>query len=1210
MAAIITEHTVADLVRSKLGLVEFLESATVAEAIEALVREDLVAAPVYSTAPHAAAALGSLARTILSLPDDSDALSLTAAANKAYTGTVTMVDLLLHVAGGEEEEGEGEWEWEGEEEQEGDKETGRERGRRGGGMCELETPVGQLVRASEEGLSLLLTDLNAPINTIMRPMAQGVQRLIVPIHTRPSSSIPSASSPQGDEPPLAASLPSHSLSSHSPSANIPFASPHSPSFRPPHSSHVSPSPSSPPSSSLSHTSAPPSQSSLSSLHSLTSNSSSLFSHPSFTSHSLTPSTTTTTLATSPHSLSSTPSQHSHKPLASTIASLSLEHLQGVPDAIPYKQPQYTQQAGSTVQRSECNTHYSCAFPSDDEEETEEGEKGGEEEGETDGGREGEREGQGRTTSNTHSALTPATFTTTPADSNIPTATPSTIPPTTPTILPPTPTSTTSPCFRCPGGSCTPSRKFFCPHFCVLTQTDVARWLLDRAPQLEPVPSESLLDLGLIHPRIVTVKCSDNAYEALQLLQSSAGEFMWVVGRNGDVNALAVVDPFPEPSPSLPSSPHHTALTSPGDVNALAVVDPFPEPTSPSSSKSTKSTQVSSAADPNPREKLVGQLSSVDLRGCTAQFAARNLRGMTVQDLLLAVPATERYWRSRERGEQLRLVQQKQEQQEQQQQQQVKVETASENAAVAPPSTKRGQLRPVSKCKPSSNLCAAMAQALAHRNHRVWVVDDHGCPTADEPLLVRAARGEAIPRPPAWMMRQAGRYMAAYQKLSKNHPSFRERSETTDLIVEITLQPWRAFKPDGVILFSDILTPLDAMGIPFEIDENKGPIIDSPIRTTEALKALTPVQLDKLHFVDESLRQIRKEIEGTAALLGFVGAPWTLATYCVEGGTTRTYTKIKGMIHSAPDVLRALLQHLANEIATYAAFQVDAGAQCIQVFDSWGGQLPPDQWDEWAKPYIIQVISQLKAKHPTVPVVLYANGSGGLMERMATTGADVIGVDWTIDMADARARIDGALKASPGGSAKPRLSVQGNVDPAVLFASKDAVTDAINRIDGALRASPGRSEKPRLSVQGNVDPAVLFASKDAVTDAIHRASRAAYCECCQCKGMWIMLCSASKDAITGPGGHILNLGHDVVVGTCSVLFSTGNDLPYFFPPFIPPVPSFSFTLSHSCVAKAGPRGHILNLGHGVLVGTPEESVLHFFETTRALKYAEEPVVAKA
>ncbi|GJP30924.1 hypothetical protein CLOM_g7322 [Closterium sp. NIES-68] len=341
-----------------------------------------------------------------------------------------------------------------------------------------------------------------------------------------------------------------------------------------------------------------------------------------------------------------------------------------------------------------------------------------------------------------------------------------------------------------------------------------------------------------------------------------------------------------------------------------------------------------------------------------------------------------------------------------------------------------------------------------------------------------------------MMRQAGRYMAAYQQLSKRHPSFRERSETTDLIVEITLQPWRAFGPDGVILFSDILTPLDAMGIPFEIDENKGPVIDSPIRTTEALKALTPVQLDKLHFVDDSLRQIRKEIEGTAALLGFVGAPWTLATYCVEGGTTRTYTKIKGMIHSAPDVLRALLQHLANEIATYAAFQVDAGAQCIQVFDSWGGQLPPDQWDEWAKPYIIEVISQLKKKHPTVPVVLYANGSGGLMERMATTGADVIGVDWTIDMADARARIDGALKASPGGSEKPRLSVQGNVDPAVLFASKDAITDAINR----------------------------------------------------------------------------------------------------------------------CVAKAGSRGHILNLGHGVLVGTPEESVLHFFETTRSLKYAEQPVAA--
>ncbi|CAI7931307.1 unnamed protein product [Closterium sp. NIES-54] len=878
----------------------------------------------------------------------------------------------------------------------------------------------------------------------MRPMAQGVQRLIVPIHTRPSSSIPSASSRQSDAPAAAPPV-SHSLSSPSPSANIPFSSPQSPSFQPPHSSHVSPSPSSPPSSSLSHTSAPPSQSSLSSLHSLISNSSSLFSHPSFTSHSLTPSTTTTTLATSPHSLSSTPSQHPYKPLASGVASLSLEHLQGVPDAIPYKQPQYTQGAGSTVQRSECNTHYSCAFPSDDEEETEEGEKEGEGEGVREGGREeerelgreveGEEEKEGKTFA-TRPILTPATHTATPVDSNIPLATP-TIPPTTPAVLPTTPTDTISsnrsittafhrsspsPCFRCPGGSCTPSRTFFCPHFCVLTQTDVARWLLDRAPQLEPVPSKSLLDLGLIHPRIVTVKCSDNAYEALQLLQSSAG-----------------------------------------DVNALAVVDPFHEPTSPSSSESTQSTQStqgSSAASPasgaasSPRGKLVGQLSSVDLRGCTAQFAARNLRGMTVQDLLLAVPATEKYWKSRERGEQLKLVQQKQEQE--QQEQQVKVEAKPDSAGAASvsvaasPSTKRGRMRPglqycwkqavslteleletwrpqpplsscratlraARRCLPNPHDQIRFLQCLAEAG-RPFLTASQRFPSlpfplpADEPLLVRAARGEAIPRPPAWMMRQAGRYMAAYQKLSKNHPSFRERSETTDLIVEITLQPWRAFKPDGVILFSDILTPLDAMGIPFEIDENKGPIIDSPIRTTEDLKALTPVQLDKLHFVDESLRQIRKE----------------------------------GMIHSAPDVLRAILQHLANEIATYAAFQVDAGAQCIQVFDSWGGQLPPDQWDEWAKPYIIQVISQLKAKHPTVPVVLYANGSGGLMERMATTGADVIGVDWTIDMADARARIDSALRASPGGSEKPRLSVQGNVDPAVLFASKDAVTDAIHR----------------------------------------------------------------------------------------------------------------------------------------------------------------------
>ncbi|TKW15468.1 hypothetical protein SEVIR_5G238600v4 [Setaria viridis] len=345
-------------------------------------------------------------------------------------------------------------------------------------------------------------------------------------------------------------------------------------------------------------------------------------------------------------------------------------------------------------------------------------------------------------------------------------------------------------------------------------------------------------------------------------------------------------------------------------------------------------------------------------------------------------------------------------------------------------------------------------------------------SSEEPLLVRAARGEdGLPRPPAWMMRQAGRYMAEYQALAKRHPSFRERSENTDLIVEITLQPWRAFAPDGVILFSDILTPLPAIGVPFDISDSKGPVIQSPVRSEDQVKQLVPIDLDKLHFVGESLRLLRNEIDGKAALLGFVGAPWTIATYVVEGGMTNTYTNIKSMCHTAPNVLRGLLSHLAQAISDYIIYQVNSGAQCIQIFDSWGGQLPPHVWEQWSKPYIKQIVSRIKKECPHVPLVLYINGNGGLLERMKDTGVDVIGLDWTVDMADGRRRLGNGI-----------------------------------------------------GVQGNVDPAFLFSPLPVLTDEIHRV-----------------------------------------------------------------------------VKSAGPKGHILNLGHGVLQKTPEEAVAHFFDVTRSLRY---------
>ncbi|MBS0017081.1 MAG: uroporphyrinogen decarboxylase [Arthrospira sp. SH-MAG29] len=300
-----------------------------------------------------------------------------------------------------------------------------------------------------------------------------------------------------------------------------------------------------------------------------------------------------------------------------------------------------------------------------------------------------------------------------------------------------------------------------------------------------------------------------------------------------------------------------------------------------------------------------------------------------------------------------------------------------------------------------------------------------------PYLLRAARGEALDRPPVWMMRQAGRYMKAYRDLREQYPSFRDRSEKTDIAVEISLQPFRAFAPDGVILFSDILTPLPAIGIDFDIVESKGPIIDPPIRTQSQIDQLHPIEPEaSLPFIREILQTLRHEVGNKAAVLGFVGAPWTLAAYAIEGKSSKDYTIIKSMAFSEPAMLHQFLGKLASAIATYACYQIDSGAQVVQMFDSWAGQLSPQDYETFALPYQQQVVKQVKAKHPDTPLILYINGSAGILERMGKSGVDMISVDWTVDMAEARNRIG------------QHLGVQGNIDPCVLFGSKDTIRDRI------------------------------------------------------------------------------------------------------------------------------------------------------------------------
>jgi len=424
------------------------------------------------------------------------------------------------------------------------------------------------------------------------------------------------------------------------------------------------------------------------------------------------------------------------------------------------------------------------------------------------------------------------------------------------------------------------------------------------------------------------------------------------------------------------------------------------------------------------------------------------------------------------GRSAAAAQRRPEQQQQQQQQQQRPPTPP-GAAAAAAARRRAAAPAAPSLRPRAALEAASPASPSPPSS-----------SATDPLMVRAARGEPVDRAPCWMMRQAGRYQASYRALAQRHPSFRRRSETPDLIVEISLQPHASFAPDGVILFSDILTPLPAIGIGFEIDDHKGPILEDTVRSRERLERLHPLDPSKTAFVGEALRTLRRELDGSgAALLGFVGSPWTLATYLVEGGASSLYHTIKGMAFSDPQLLEGLLERLSDAMAEYMIYQIDSGAQYMQVFDSWGGQLPPASWDRWSGRFLARMIRRVHDERPGVPLMLYANGSGGLLERMAVTGADVIGLDWTVDMSDARLRI--AAACANAGMRAP--AVQGNLDPVVLFAPKGEAIDA------------------------------------AVTDVVRKA---------------------------GAGG-----------------------------------------------------GHILNLGHGVLVGTPEESVARVFDLSKRLRYAD-------
>ncbi|KAG7353899.1 uroporphyrinogen decarboxylase [Nitzschia inconspicua] len=312
----------------------------------------------------------------------------------------------------------------------------------------------------------------------------------------------------------------------------------------------------------------------------------------------------------------------------------------------------------------------------------------------------------------------------------------------------------------------------------------------------------------------------------------------------------------------------------------------------------------------------------------------------------------------------------------------------------------------------------------------------------DPLLIRAAKGEKVERTPVWMMRQAGRHIKEYRDLCKKYPTFRQRSEIPEVAVEVSLQPWRNYQTDGCILFSDILTPLPGVGCDFTIDEKLGPIMD-PIKTWDDAKKIHPIDPSSTApFVAETLKILRDEVGPETAVLGFVGCPYTLATYMIEGKTSKEYLEIKKMAFNEPKLLHHILNSLAESIGDYALYQIENGAQLIQIFDSWAGHLSPRDYDEFAAPYQKMILDKIKKTYPDIPTVVYIKHSGSLIERMAATGVDVVSLDWTVDMAEGRDRV---AKGRESAGLAGRGGVQGNLDPGILLANHDVIKERTEEI---------------------------------------------------------------------------------------------------------------------------------------------------------------------
>ncbi len=347
-------------------------------------------------------------------------------------------------------------------------------------------------------------------------------------------------------------------------------------------------------------------------------------------------------------------------------------------------------------------------------------------------------------------------------------------------------------------------------------------------------------------------------------------------------------------------------------------------------------------------------------------------------------------------------------------------------------------------------------------------------TLKNDTFLRALLKQPVEYTPIWMMRQAGRYLPEYRKVRGEAGSFMAVCTNPELACEVTMQPLRRFDFDAAILFSDILTIPDAMGLGLHFTEGEGPKFERPLRTAADIEKLAVIDPEiELRYVTDAVRLIRKNLDGSVPLIGFSGSPWTLATYMVEGASSKNFAKVKALMYNDPALMHKLLDILAQSVAAYLNAQIAAGAQAVMLFDTWGGMLSSEDYNEFSLRYAKQVLDLLTLENEgrRVPNILFTKGGGLWLEEMATTGYDALGLDWQTDIQHARTRVG------------DKVALQGNLDPLALYANPDVITEKVKTILHKYGNGSGHVFNLGHGILPDINPEHV----KAMVDSVHKYS---------------------------------------------------------------------------------------------------------------------------